>query len=312
MKFLERALDGKNQVWKYLVVCVGALIIFPLIGQIPLALVVMMKNYEGAVSLGSNSNVMDFSYLGISKNLGLGLVLFSTVTALLLTIPFVRWLHKRTFSEVINGTKRVRLKRCLTGALVWFVVMGAVYAVDCWVNKADYVLQFDLARFIPLFFIVLLFIPFQTTGEEFLFRGYLAQGFAAWTKRRWVALLVPSLLFGLLHVANPEVQEFGFWLSMPQYILFGLIFGLVSILDDGIELAMGIHAANNAFLALFVTHQSSVLQTDAVFEVVNIDPVKDTLLLILMSLVVLAYFAWRYKWDFSLFKRSVAVEREGE
>ena len=53
---------------------------------------------------------------------------------------------------------------------------------------------------------------------------------------------------------------------MPQYIVFGLIFGIITILDDGIEAAMGAHAANNIFLCIMVTNESSALQTPALYD----------------------------------------------
>ena len=81
-----------------------------------------------------------------------------------------------------------------------------------------------------------------------------------------------SILFGLMHALNPEVKEFGFFTMMPQYILFGLIFGIITILDDGIEAAMGAHAANNIFLSIMVTNSSSALQTPALYEQQNIYP----------------------------------------
>jgi hypothetical protein len=90
-----------------------------------------------------------------------------------------------------------------------------------------------------------------------------------------------------------------------------LFFGLVAILDDGIELSMGLHAANNIFLSLFVTHSSSALQTDAVFEVVRIDPVKDTYVLVILSLAAFFYFAWRYQWKYRVLNTKITA-RSGE
>jgi membrane protease YdiL (CAAX protease family) len=303
MKFLEHALTRKNEGWKYVVVCVCNLFLFSAIGSIPLVIVALIQPF--GLNSFSFDNVTAFSELGLSKNLTLALILFSTVVALVLTILLVKSLHKCSFSEVVNGTKKIRINRFLTGAGVWFILMGLTYASDFLICREDYILQFDLSLFIPLFFVSLIFIPFQTTNEEFLFRGYLAQGLAAWTKNRWAAFLIPSFLFGLMHAFNPEVEEFGFWAMMPQYMCCGLFFGLVSILDDGIELSMGLHAANNIFLSLFVTHRSSALQTDAVLEVLHINPYKDTVLLIGLSLAAVFFFAWKYRWDFRVLKKKI-------
>ena len=105
-------------------------------------------------------------------------------------------------------------------------------------------------------------IPIQAASEEFFFRGYLAQGVASWTHSRWWTLVVPSVLFGLMHTANPEVTEYGFWVMMPQYILLGAMFGLAALLDDGIEVAMGAHAVNNLLGAVLTTYKGAALQTD--------------------------------------------------
>jgi membrane protease YdiL (CAAX protease family) len=309
MKFLERALDRKNQAWKYIVVCVCALLLWPAIGSIPLIVVGLLRFLSSGNSLEllASGDAMGLIQASLSKNMLLALLLFSTVVTFFLTVPLVRALHRRSFAEVVNGRKKVRFRRYLGGAGIWFAVMALTYASDFLINREDYALQFDLWRFIPLVFISLLLIPFQTAGEEFLFRGYLAQGLAAWTKSRWAALLLPSVLFGLMHAFNPEVAEFGFWATMPQYIWFGVFFGLLSLLDDGIELAAGVHAANNIFLSLFATHRSSALQTDAVLEVLHINPYKDTLLLVGMSLVAILYFAWKYGWNFRILTKPVSA-----
>jgi membrane protease YdiL (CAAX protease family) len=136
-------------------------------------------------------------------------------------------------------------------------------------------------------------------------RGYLAQGIAAWTKRRWLAWVIPSLVFGFLHIGNPEVAKFGFLLSMSQYLFFGLFFGLVAILDDGIELSMGMHAANNLFLSLFITHSASALQTDAVFSMKEIDPATDFLSLVIISSIVFIFLYRKYKWRLGVMNEKV-------
>jgi membrane protease YdiL (CAAX protease family) len=172
----------------------------------------------------------------------------------------------------------------------------------------NFQIQFNPASFFVLVAISLLLIPFQTTYEELFFRGYLAQGVAAWTRNRWMVLIIPSFIFGLLHVFNPEVKEFGFWLTMPQYWLFGLFFGLVSILDDGIELAMGVHAANNIFASVMVTHSSSVLQTDALFSQQKVNPLHETLSFILIGIVFIFLLSRKYNWNFGVMRMTVVKE----
>ena len=306
MKFLERALDHQNQWWKYLVVIVVGFIGAQTVGAIPLIAIMAYKMaVSGGAIMPNPENMMDLTVLGISKNVGLLLILLPSIVWLLLTIVLIKALHKRTPVETINGTNKIRFNRIGFGFGVWIALMAVYLIGDYLINSDNFVLQFDLVKFIPLFLISILLIPFQTTCEEFLFRGYLAQGVAAWTRNRLLAILLPGLLFGLIHIFNPEVKEFGFWLTMPQYVFFGLLFGLVAVLDDGIELAIGMHAANNIFLSLLITNKSSALQTDAVFEQLHLNPIKDTLSLVVIGVIAVVYFAYKYKWNFGVLTKKI-------
>lgn len=88
------------------------------------------------------------------------------------------------------------------------------------------------------------------------------QGLAVTFKNRWLPLIITSVGFGLLHGLNPEVDKLG-PIMMVFYIGTGLVLGIMTLMDDGLELALGFHAANNMFTALLVTSDWSALQTDA-------------------------------------------------
>jgi membrane protease YdiL (CAAX protease family) len=83
---------------------------------------------------------------------------------------------------------------------------------------------------------------------------------------------------------------------MPQYLLFGLIFGVMTIFDDGIEAAIGAHAANNAFLSIMLTTKGSVLQTQAVYEQHNYHPLTEFLTMLLMGILILFVLKLIFKW----------------
>lgn len=127
------------------------------------------------------------------------------------------------------------------------------------------------------------------------------QGFAAMIRNRWFPIIMTSVLFGLMHSLNPEVKEFGFFTMIPQYIVFGLIFGIITIFDDGIEAAMGAHAANNIFLCIMVTNESSALQTPALYEQFRIHPWSEFVALVISGIVFIIILKSIFKWDkFSL------------
>jgi membrane protease YdiL (CAAX protease family) len=95
---------------------------------------------------------------------------------------------------------------------------------------------------------------------------------------------------------------------MPQYIAFGLIFGIITILDDGIEAAMGAHTANNIFLCIMVTNRSSALQTHAFYEQYKIHPWSEFSALVITGIVFILILKMIFKWErFSLLFKKIQI-----
>lgn len=84
-------------------------------------------------------------------------------------------------------------------------------------------------------------------------------------------LIITSLMFGLMHGMNPEVAKFGFGKMMVFYIGMGAFLGLITLLDESLELALGVHFGNNLFGALFVSFDGSALQTPTLFRALELN-----------------------------------------
>jgi len=306
MNHLESAFSGKNSLWRYVVMIVAVLLASNTIGALPLIVALFAKsasNPEVFTQLAANPN--DYSVLGLNTNMLLMVMLFPFIAGLAAFLILVKPLNYRTIKTTINGTGKIRWNRFFISGLIW-LVLGAVYFfVYMKFDPANFSLNNATASLIILSIISILFIPFQATFEEILFRGYLMQGFSVLVSYRWFPLLMTSLLFGLMHAFNPEVKEFGFLTMMPQYILFGLIFGIITILDDGIEAAMGAHTANNIFLCIMVTNKASALQTQALFEQHTIYPWTEFAALLVTGMIFVLLLAKIFKWG----KFSVLFER---
>jgi membrane protease YdiL (CAAX protease family) len=201
----------------------------------------------------------------------------------------------------INGTRKIRWNRFFIAAVVWLILSALYLFIYLKIDPSNFKLNNNTATLFTLAIVSVLFIPFQAAFEEVLFRGYLMQGFVALVKNRWFPLIMTSVLFGCMHAFNPEVKEFGFFTMIPQYIVFGLIFGIITILDDGIEAAMGAHTANNIFLCILVTNNSSALQTSALYEQLNIHPWTEFGSLVISGIVFILILKMIFRWDsFSL------------
>jgi uncharacterized protein len=268
------------------------------IGALPLLIAYATKaSTDPEVISEIAANPDDLGVLGMDPNMGLFMMLFPFLIGLLAFILLVKPLNNRTFKVTINGTGHFRWDRFVLSFLVWLMLSALYFFIYLKADPSNFKLNNISETLIFLTVISLLFIPFQAAFEEVLFRGYLMQGFAAMTRNRWFPLLMTSVLFGLMHAFNPEVKEFGFFTMMPQYVVFGLIFGIVTILDDGIEAAIGAHAANNIFLCIMVTHESSALQTPAVYQQQNVYPFTEFAALLVTGIIFIIVLKLIFKWD---------------
>jgi hypothetical protein len=297
MNHLESSFSGKNSFWRYVVMFAAVLIASNTIGAVPLLIAYAMKassNPEVISEIAANPS--DLGVLGLEPNLGLFIMLFPFIAGLLTFVLLVKPLNNRTYKLTINGTGIFRWNRFLISALVWLILSAVYFFIYLKADPSDFTLMNTSASLLILIAVSLIFIPFQAAFEEILFRGYLMQGLAVLARNRWFPLLMTSLLFGLMHAFNPEVKEFGFFTMMPQYVLFGLVFGIITILDDGIEAAIGAHAANNIFLCVMVTNNSSALQTPAVFEQQNVYPWTEFTALLVTGIIFVFILKVIFKW----------------
>jgi membrane protease YdiL (CAAX protease family) len=307
MNHLESAFAGKNSFWRYFVMFIAVFLASNIIGGIPLFVALAIKTISDPqviARLADNPN--DLGLLGFDPNVGLIMMLIPFMIGLLAFILLIRPLNQRSLLSVINGTGAVRWSRFFISALVWLIISAIYLIVYIKQDPLNFVLNNTTRTLIILAVVSVVFIPFQAAFEEVLFRGYLMQGFAVLFRNRWLPLLITSVLFGLMHSLNPEVKDFGFLIMMPQYILFGLVFGIITILDDGIEAAMGAHAANNIFLCIMVTNESSALQTPAFYEQLKVFPWIECGALLISGIIFIIVLKIIFKWkNFSLLFRKV-------
>lgn len=272
---------------------VAVLAVSNTIGSLPL-IISMLRNPSAITDLADNPT--DLSPLGLDPNISFIYMLIPFVVGLAAFVILVKPLNGRAIMTVINGTGKFRWKRFFISAGIWIAVSAFYLLINIKLDPENFSLNNVSATLIPLIIISVILIPFQAAFEEVLFRGYLMQGFTVMLNNRLFPLVMTSVLFGLMHSLNPEVEEFGFLIMIPQYILFGLIFGIITILDDGIESAIGIHTANNAFLCIMVTNKSSALQTPAIWVQHTIHPWTELVAMILMGTIVILVLGKIFKW----------------
>lgn len=290
--FLEQGVKPENSFWKYLIGSVF-IITASFIGQIPFSLAVYFNfNGEGAFPTDGDSAFKIFD-----PNVTLFLVMASFAFAFVGIWFVVKYLHHQTLLSITTSREKVDWNRILFSFLLWSFFSILSFFFLYFNAPENFVWNFKLVPFLILVVIGSILIPIQTTTEEYVFRGYLMQGFANLARNKWFPLLMTSLIFGSMHWFNPEVTKMGN-IIMIYYIGTGLFLGIITLMDEGMELALGFHAANNLVGALLVTSDWTVFQTHSIFKDLS-EPSAgfDVILPVVVVYPILLFiFSKKYNW----------------
>ena len=236
----------------------------------------------------------------LEPNLNLFLMLLGFGGMLLGVFISAKLLHKNSIRELTTSRKKIDWSRVFYSFAIWGLITVPLILIDTtFISPENYQWNFNYNSFIILLAIVIVFIPIQTSAEEYLFRGYLMQGIGVVSGNRWLPLLFTSVAFGLMHYANPEIDKLGNMVYV-FYIGSGLFAGIMTLMDEGMELALGWHAANNTFAALLVTADWTALQTHSIYKDISDPqtlPVDEVIVPVLFFGVVLLIFSRKYGWS---------------
>lgn len=291
--------SGFNEWWMYLVtifVTISCYAFAPLLTFIP----VLLKGREhgiGAEELSKDPNkLFDAEFMGVDKNLVLIALLGIFVITAAGFLISIRNTHKKNLGSLMTGYEKFRFRRFWFAFAVWGGLISISIGVSYFLDPAGFTFHFEPLGFLISVILMVVFMPVQTGFEEVFFRGYLLQGIAQLFKNGLTALLITSFLFGLVHMKNPEVIQYGWAVMFAYYFFFALFMGALTLLDEGLELAFGIHFANNLVSSVLISVPGSVLRTYSVFETKSEDPLAEIVLWFCMALVTFGIFWIRYRW----------------
>jgi len=292
MSYLDVAQQGKNQWWRYLIAVPLILFVWLVFGSLPFMAAAIVLNVDGDPATNVDSATAQLT--GVDPIWSFLLLMLSFVVFLGGTAAAVVLIHRRRFVSLITPANAINWRRVGQGLAVWIVLVAAMSVVESVLYPGRYQLTFDAARFIPFVLASLVFIPIQTSAEELFFRGYVLQSVGLLVKNPLVLSFVSGFLFMAPHLANPEVAV-NFWLLALYYFSFGAFLAYVTLKDNSLELALGIHAGNNLFTAIFANYVGGALATPAIFTVAELDAVYN-----LVGL--LASIGLFYLWFFGPFR----------
>jgi len=266
--YIKQVLKVENDWWLYLI---GVIIIgiATVVGSIPHSIAIFYVAFSEGKDIGSMQDPFELMSL-IDSNLNLFLMLLSFAIGLLALFFVTKFIHKQSFKSLTTSRKKIDWNRFWFSFILWGFVTIIFVSIEYLSSPNNFVFNFELVPFLILFFIAVIMVPLQTSFEEYLFRGYLMQGLGVLAKNRWLPLFLTSIAFGLLHIANPEIEKLGNILLI-HYIGTGFLLGIMTLMDEGLELALGFHAANNLVASLLMTADWTAFQTNSILKDVS-DP----------------------------------------
>jgi uncharacterized protein len=268
--YIQLSNRGKNEWWRYLSSIVLILWLWLVMGSLPY-LLVLLNHLESNLMWTFTGAMATFWFL---------------ILGLWISVVLI---HKRPFITLITPALRVNWKRILQGFGVWFGLSALTSLVDYLIRPDFYTYTFNSLPWLTFAVFAVILLPIQTTAEELLFRGYLMQWMGRFMNTKAAIVILSGFFFALPHFLNPEMQS-GFTLMAVYYFLTGAFLAWITVLDNKLELALGMHAANNLFAGLTVNYKGSVLNTPSIFLANGVDPVSNLLTFVIQACLMLVIF----------------------
>lgn len=288
--YIEQGYKGKLGVWNFFLIPVG----FMLFMVFNYVSTLMMVEEQGQSVEEMMAQLIEL--MGKMPFLIINLLIF--VAGIAAIFIWVKYVHQQSLTALTTSRKKIDWKRIFMMFIFWSTLSIVMILISVYGAPDQFQYNLNWSKFIPLVIVSFLLFPFQTSFEEYLFRGQLMQGLGILSKTRWLPFVLTSVLFGVMHAANPEVEKLGFEI-MVFYIGTGFLLGAMTLMDEGLELALGFHAANNITSALLVTSTWTAIQTDSVFLDVS-EPsfgLADMLPILIGYPVILIILGKIYKWS---------------
>lgn len=248
--FLESARSGENNFWRYFFTTIltwGTPIFMEIV------VLIFIFSYLFSQGFSSSSLMSDI----VSNPIVLiVLVGISSVVSVLFLYIGVRYIHQRKFISLITPDSWFSFRKLLKGGGLWFAILTVGATISLIIDPNSLEFTFNLNTFILLLAVSLLVFPVQAPFEELFFRGYLMQGFGLLSEKPLVPLIITSTIFALLHYFNGSSTILSVDIVMQVFIL-GLTLGIITLGENRLETAMGIHISNNFFAILIVNSPDS-------------------------------------------------------
>lgn len=242
--FLDNAHEGKNNWWRYLLTSAAAWM-----GPFILILIVLIPfiilSHPVKMNITPNNVVNTLNPL-----------IFMVILGAYYTLSFVlfylcsRFIHGKTIRKMVSTSSQFNWKNMLKGFGLWSIILGFSLVVDVLINPSQVKLSLD-QPFLILLIMSLIIFSIQASFEEIFFRGYLMQGIGLLTRKPFIPLFFTSAIFAVGHFGNGTSIITGIGAVLNMFI-FGMVLGIITLGENGLETAIGAHIANNIMVTSMI------------------------------------------------------------
>ncbi len=211
------------------------------------AFLLALGSYALKLTMG-NAWVGDLAAPGGVLTPGQTLTILGSFSFLIIAIGLVIILvHHRNPISLLGGLALTNSQFLLAmRGLVTYVGLAIIFLF----LTEDFRQQLSFVLWLTLLPISVLFILIQVSAEELVFRGYIQSQLAALGAPRIIWILIPSILFGLLHYNPSAMNELAPWTALWA-VGFGVLAADLTARNGTLGPAIALHFTNN-FMALVV------------------------------------------------------------
>lgn len=220
-------------------VVLGMVVVLPILAIPVLVVGVLVQDGTG----GFVDALLDAASLETVTPAGLLYLNVSLGLLILWTWGVVRVLHQLRPRWLASVAPKLRWRFLLACfgisvvALFAQLVVGMLVPQDANPDVTVSVNEFT-GTMLALGLVILLTTPFQSIGEEYVFRGYVLQATGSLVRRRWVAIVLTALLFASAHLQFDPPLFF-------DRFMFGIVAAWLVIRTGGLEAGIALHVFNN-------------------------------------------------------------------
>lgn len=167
--YIEQGYKGNLGVWNFFLIPVGFML-FMVFNYFSTQMLVEEQGQSVEEIMAQMIEMMGGKMPFLIVNL------LTFVVGLVSIFVWVKYIHQQSITSLTTSRKKIDWKRIGFMFLFWAIISVATMLLSVYSAPENFEYNLNWSKFIPLVVVSFLLFPFQTSFEEYLFRGQLLQG----------------------------------------------------------------------------------------------------------------------------------------